>query len=146
MIRPVTLASFALCAFLLFLLFAVKYDVQSLEVRLAKIERDTETDQRELHVLKGEWGLLTQGIQLAGLAQRHLQGEQLKATAPGQLGDFDALPLKADPSSIPAGALMPADPAIASVLHAMQVSELKPETPSPSRAPAEAAAKPRQVR
>ena len=38
MIRPVTLASFALCAFLLFLLFAVKYDVQSLEGRFRTVD------------------------------------------------------------------------------------------------------------
>ncbi|HVJ54503.1 MAG TPA: hypothetical protein VM689_18730 [Aliidongia sp.] len=141
MIRPTTMAAFTLCGALLFGLFEVKYDVQSLEGQLAKIDRDIDADQRELHVLKGEWGMLTQGQQLAGLAQRHLAAEQLKPMAPGQLGDFDALPLRADPPAI-AGA----DPSIESVLRAMQVSELKPETPSPSRTPSSAAAKPRLVR
>jgi hypothetical protein len=141
MIRPTTMACFTLCGGLLFFLFQVKYDVQSLETQLAKIEKDTETDQRELHVLKGEWGMLTQGRQLAGLTQRHLAGEQLKPMAAGQLGDFDALPLKAEPPAAGSG-----DPAIDNVLRAMQISELKPETPSPSPAPESAAAKPRIVR
>jgi hypothetical protein len=139
MIRPMTIASFALCGALLFGLFQVKYDVQSLEAQLAKIEKDTETDQRELHVLKGEWGMLTQGQQLAGLAQRHLAAEQLRPMAPGQLGDFDALPLRNDRP------VRTDDPTIETVLRAMQVSELKPETPTPRRAPNNAVAKPRLV-
>ena len=144
MIRPTTLASFTLCGALLFGLFQVKHDVQSLETQLTKIENDTELDQRELHVLKGEWGMLSQGRQLAGLAQRHLGAEQLKPMASGQLGDFDALPLKADPL-IQTGAGT-GDPAIDGVLRAMQVSELKPENSPPRRAPETAAAKPRLVR
>jgi hypothetical protein len=132
MIRQPTLVAFALCAVLGVSLFLVKYDVQSLEEQLVKIDRQAAADQEAIHVLKAEWSFLTQPARLAGLSERHLPLHPLTAN---QIGDFDQLALREDH---PAGPQIPAadkDVPVESVLQAMQLADYKP-----------AAAKPRAVR
>ncbi|MEA2755047.1 MAG: hypothetical protein QOJ54_1336 [Aliidongia sp.] len=138
MIRQPTLVALALCMTLGFTLFQVKYDVQSLEDQLIKIDRQAATDQEAIHVLKAEWSFLTKPARLAELSDRHLPLHPLTAS---QIGGFDQLALRADRPAAPQIAAADRDTPVESVLQAMQLAAYKPATP---RAPG-AAVKPRTV-
>jgi len=141
MIRQPTLVAFALCTVLGVGLFQVKYDVQSLEEQLVKIDRQAAVDQEAIHVLKAEWSFLTQPARLADLSERHLPLHPLTSN---QIGDFDQLALKADhPAGPQIASAQDKDVPVESVLQAMQLADYKPATIP--RAPGIAAAKPRTV-
>jgi hypothetical protein len=140
MIRQPTLVALALCMTLGFTLFQVKYDVQSLEDQLIRIDRQAATDQEAIHVLKAEWSFLTKPARLAELSDRHLPLHPLTAS---QIGDFDQLALRTDRPAVPQIAAADRDPPVESVLQAMQLAAYKPV---PAVMPGNAAVKPRAVR
>ncbi|WP_189045949.1 cell division protein FtsL [Aliidongia dinghuensis] len=114
MMRSSTFLSLILVCGLGFGLFKVKYEVQSLEEDLAKINRQTAVDQDAIHVLKAEWSYLTQPVRIGEMAQRHLA---LQPVTSAQMGSFDQLPLKADRPAETDG-----DVKIEAVLKAMQAA------------------------
>jgi len=124
MMRSSTFIALILVCGLGFGLFKVKYEVQSLEDQLAKINRQTVTDQDAIHVLKAEWSYLTQPVRIGDMAGRHLA---LAPVTSAQMGSFDQLPLKADrPAEAEGG-----DVKIEAVLKAMQVAS-KPTPAHPT--------------
>lgn len=136
MIRQPTIVALGLAAALGFSLFMVKYDVQSQEEQLVKINRQAAADQEAIHVLKAEWSFLTQPARLAELSQRHLTLHPLTAN---QIGGVDQLALKANrPAQI---ASAEKDVPVESVLQAMQLAAYQPAT-----LPGAPAAKPGTVR
>jgi cell division protein FtsL len=114
MMRSSTFLSLVLVCGLGFGLFKVKYEVQSLEDDLGKINRQIATDQDAIHVLKAEWSYLTQPVRIGDMASRHLA---LQPVTSAQMGSFDQLPLKADRPADVDG-----DVKIEAVLKAMQVA------------------------
>ena len=119
MMRSSTFLSLILVCGLGFGLFKVKYEVQSLEDELGKINRQTVADQEAIHVLKAEWSYLTQPVRIGDMAARHLA---LQPVTSAQMGSFDQLPLKSDR---PAGT-EDGDIKIEAVLKAMQVAAKQP--------------------
>jgi cell division protein FtsL len=115
MMRSSTFTALVLVCGLGFGLFKVKYEVQSLEEDLGKINRQIATDQDAIHVLKAEWSYLTQPVRIGDMAGRHLA---LQPVTAAQMGSFDQLPLKSDrPAETEGG-----DVKIEAVLKAMQVA------------------------
>jgi hypothetical protein len=98
MIRQPTVVAFTLAFSVGFCLFMVKYDVQSLEEQLLKIERQETIDYDSIHVLKAEWSFLTQPERLADLADRHLVLHPLTSS---QFGDFDQLAMRVEKPDAP---------------------------------------------
>ena len=123
MTRQPTIVALGLAAALGFSLFMIKYDVQSQEEQLVKINRQAAADQEAIHVLKAEWSFLTQPARLAELPQRHLTLHPLTAN---QIGDADQLALKADRPTPPQIASAEKDVPVESVLQAMQLAAYQP--------------------
>lgn len=93
-LRQTTLLLLILAAGLASVMFAVKYEVQGLEAELTRLNREIETEQRSIHVLRAEWSYLSNPDRLHQLSQRYLS---LQPTAPDQLGSFSSLPLRLVP-------------------------------------------------
>ncbi len=70
--RPTTLLAIIALILSATLLFQVKHDVLVLRKELAQLERDIRHANEDLHVLKAEWGYLTQPENIARLAKTHL--------------------------------------------------------------------------
>ncbi|HTI88005.1 MAG TPA: hypothetical protein VL966_15480 [Alphaproteobacteria bacterium] len=81
-----------LAALVGFGLFHVKYQVQALEDRLAKLNRDIVREQAQVHVLRGEWAYLNRPERIEELASRHLQLAPPKATQIGSIADLPMRP------------------------------------------------------
>jgi|GEM_PF-717088 hypothetical protein len=153
MIGQPTLVLSALAVTLGVSLFLVKYDVQSLEEQLAKIDRQAAADQEAIHVLKAEWSFLTQPERLTDLSGRHLPLHPLTAN---QIGDFDQLALRTDrpaapdpaagrPTGQPIATVPEQDVPIEAVLQAMQLADYRPVSSAAPRTQRAAAVKPRSV-
>lgn len=123
-------------------LFQVKYEVQALESRLDRINRAILADQQAIHVLKAEWSLLNQPVELG---KRALGNLELKPVAAGQIGSVADLPprgtgemLASAPLAVPpsqAATLKgPAAP-IAKAPNAPAVAQLPATPPHAAQAP-----------
>jgi len=113
MMRAPTLFSLMLVIALGFGLFRVKYEVQSLEDELGRINRQINTDQASIHVLKAEWSSLAQPGRVGELARRYLPLAPLTSGQLGTMATLDTLPqrnLPGDAGSM-AGAMAQATPA-----------------------------------
>ncbi|HWK46001.1 MAG TPA: hypothetical protein VNT30_14870 [Stellaceae bacterium] len=95
MMRAPTLLSLMLVVCLGFGLFKVKYEVQSLEDELGRINRQINADQASIHVLKAEWSSLAQPGRVGELARRHLPLAPLTSGQLGSLATLDTLPQRA---------------------------------------------------
>ncbi len=73
-------------------LFLLKYEVQSLEERLAALDGEIRRNQESLHVLKAEWSYLNDPARLRELNERHLE---LKPYLPEQVIAIADLPMAA---------------------------------------------------
>ncbi len=87
--------------------FAVKYEVQALDVRLAEARKATAAESRELRVLDAEWAYLNRPETLAAMNQRFLSlapitRKQLQTAA-------DEIPMRPAPAA-PSPAAPPAPP------------------------------------
>ena len=88
-----------LAALVGFGLFHVKYQVQKLEDRLAKINRDIVREQEQIHVLRAEWTYLNRPERIEQLAKKYLD---LAAPKASQMSSIAQLPMRdttLDPAS-----------------------------------------------
>jgi hypothetical protein len=104
--------------------FAVKYEVQALDVRLAEARKATAAESRELRVLDAEWAYLNRPETLAAMNQRFLSlapitRKQLQTAA-------DEIPMRPAPAA-PSPAAPPAPPS----------PTAPPAPPSPTAPPGE---------
>lgn len=72
-------------------LFVLKYEVKSMEGRLAAIHNKTLGNLEAVHVLKAEWSYLNQPERLEDLGRRLLRLEPVKAS---QTVDIDDIPFR----------------------------------------------------
>lgn len=80
-------------------LFLLKYEVQSLEERLASVNADIRRNQESIHVLKAEWSYLNDPTRLRELNERHLS---LKPYLPEQVVAIADLPMATPDADDPA--------------------------------------------
>jgi len=78
-----------------FALFQLKYQVQGLEERLARINREILQNEEAIHVLKAEWSYLDQPARIEALARKHLGFQPFSSK---QYGTFDDLPMRTLPA------------------------------------------------
>lgn len=90
MIRGMTLLWAALALIVSVGLFLLKYEVGTLEDRLAGLNRDIYQNQQTIHVLKAEWSYLNDPDRLRELNDRHLG---LTTVAPARVAQIDTLPI-----------------------------------------------------
>jgi len=76
--------------------YQMKYEVQRLEDRLAKVNRQILSDQEAIQILKAEWSYLNQPAHLASLASRFLE---LEPVQPRQMVTLDGVPMRRDPTA-----------------------------------------------
>lgn len=76
-------------------LFFVKHDVKEQEARLAELNREIQTNQEAIHVLKAEWSYLNDPARLRGLSEKHLS---MKVMGPSQIASLDSLPTINNPA------------------------------------------------
>jgi cell division protein FtsL len=110
MIRPSTAVWLAVVCCVGFVMFKVKYEVQNLEEKLAKVNREIVADQDEIHVLKAEWSFLAQPNRLAELARRHLSLAPIGTAQLGTLDQLQQIPMR--PAAAPVVAALPPSPAL----------------------------------
>ena len=75
-------------------LFQLKYQVQGLEDKLARLNRQILESEEAIHVLNAEWSYLNRPERIEGLARKYLA---LQPTAGKQFGSFDDLPHRGSP-------------------------------------------------
>jgi cell division protein FtsL len=94
-----------LAALVGFGLFHVKYQVQALEDRLAKLNRAIVREQEQIHVLRAEWTYLDRPERIEELSKKYLD---LAPPKPDQIGSIRQLPMR--PPDAPAGTPTVAEP------------------------------------
>jgi hypothetical protein len=72
-------------------LFVMKYQVQALEDRLARINAEIVADQEAVHVLKAEWSYLNRPARLDDLGRRLLKLEPITAARIIRITDIPML-------------------------------------------------------
>lgn len=85
-------------------LFQLKYQVQGLEQKLTRINRDILQNEEAIHVLKAEWSYLNKLDRIEAEARKHLD---LQPFTGKQYGSIDDLPMRADPNAAPADETAP---------------------------------------
>lgn len=92
MIRGITIlwVLLALCAGVG--LFLLKHDVQTMEDRLAQLNRTIKTDRTEIHVLQAEWTYLNDPDRLRALTAKFLP--DMKPVSSDQVTTLAALPVR----------------------------------------------------
>ena len=96
--------------------YQMKYEVQRLEDRLARVNRQILADQESIQVLKAEWSYLNQPARLQDLASRFLQLEPVQGRQMVTLASLPArhapalMAAKAPDTPAPAAAVKPAPP------------------------------------
>ncbi|HKO07899.1 MAG: hypothetical protein ACHQRJ_11625 [Alphaproteobacteria bacterium] len=103
--------------------YELKLQVQGLEQRLVKANRDILADEEAIHVLKAEWSYLNQPERIDTLARKYLDMVPL---AGGQYGSFDALAERGDGAAAGSNAAQPATPSL-------PVPVLRPKPPKGNR-------------
>ena len=84
-------AAVAVSALLSVGVYAMKYEVERLDDRVAAVQRKIAAQEETLLVLEAEWSFLNRPERLQELAARHLA---LKPVAVRQIGAIEALPLR----------------------------------------------------
>lgn len=95
MTRPLILLAVAVLGLLAFALFQLKYEVQTLDERLAGIRKEIASENDAIHVLGAEWSYLNRPDRLQALAERYLD---LAPAQPAQISTLQTLP-RLDPQS-----------------------------------------------
>jgi cell division protein FtsL len=113
-----------LAALVGFGLFHVKYQVQALEDRLAKLNRDIVHEQAQIHVLRAEWTYLNRPEHIEELANKYLG---LAAPKASQIGSISDLPMR--PESDGSDAVANARPQPATAPKTMPVRRAVPSAP-----------------
>jgi cell division protein FtsL len=91
-----------LAALVGFGLFHVKYRVQKLEDRLARINRDIVREQEQIHVLRAEWTYLNRPERIEQLAKKYLD---LVAPKASQMSSIAQLPMRGNDTPIDPAAM-----------------------------------------
>lgn len=73
--------------------YLVKYQVQSMQEELVKLENNLREERESLHVLEAEWAYLNRPERLQELADRHLP---LMPSLSKQISSVEAIPQTAD--------------------------------------------------
>jgi hypothetical protein len=76
--------------------YQMKYEVQRLDDRLARVNRQILADQEAIQILKAEWSYLNQPARLQELASRFLQLEPVQGR---QMVALASLPTRHEPSA-----------------------------------------------
>lgn len=89
--RPIvgTIATVLLAGALGVGLFFIKHRVKEQEARLAELNREIQTGQEAIHVLKAEWSYLNDPARLRQLSEKYLD---MKVMGPSQVTTLAALP------------------------------------------------------
>jgi len=98
MMRSATFAGLMVGSLLAVFVFAVKYEVQDLEVEFGELNRGIEQERQSIHVLLAEWSLLNEPARIRDLARTYLG---LEGMSVGQVGDLDQIPMRTDPVQEP---------------------------------------------
>ncbi len=130
MIGRITLMWVGLAAGVATGLFQIKYEVQALESRLARINNAVLADQQAIHVLKAEWTLLNRPGELAKRAGIL----ELKPVAAAQIGLVGDLPRRHGDAAIAEATAVPLS----------RIETLAGPAPAVALPPLIASAKPRQ--
>lgn len=130
MIGRITLMWVGLAAGVATGLFQIKYEVQALESRLARINNAVLADQQAIHVLKAEWTLLNRPGELAKRAGIL----ELKPVAAAQIGLVADLPRRHGDAAIAEAPSVPLS----------RIETLAGPAPAIALPPLIASAKPRQ--
>ncbi|MBM3506725.1 MAG: hypothetical protein FJX64_03175 [Alphaproteobacteria bacterium] len=73
--------------------YAMKYEVERLNAKVAELGRTLQRQGQTLQVLEAEWSFLNRPDRLSELTARHLE---LRPVAVRQLGALEAIPLRSD--------------------------------------------------
>jgi hypothetical protein len=73
----------------LFLLYRVKYEVQSIHAQVEDTERQLESEREALHVVAAEWAYLNRPDRLRQLSSKYLSSTGLTV---GQIAEIEAIP------------------------------------------------------
>jgi len=73
----------------MFMLYKVKYEVQTLKTQVAETSRELEQQRHALHVVAAEWAYLNRPDRLKKLADKYLGSSELTV---GQIAEIDAIP------------------------------------------------------
>ena len=93
-----------------FLLYRVKYEVQSIKTQIAKTSQELEEQRQVLHVNAAEWAYLNRPERLQVLAEKYLSPSAITVD---QVSEIESIPF---PSKMEASAQMPSDIKPASVI------------------------------
>lgn len=95
-------------------LYFVKHEVKEQEAHLADLNRQIQTHQEAIHVLKAEWSFLNDPARLKQLSEKYLD---MKVMGPAQVTTLQALAPTSDHSAVAAApkppAARPATPSVA---------------------------------
>lgn len=72
-----------------FLLYMVKYRVQTLQTQIADMERQLEEEREALHVAAAEWAYLTRPERLHALASKYLSATDMTVD---RIAEIEAIP------------------------------------------------------
>lgn len=72
-----------------FVLYRVKYEVQSLRMQVADISHELEKERESLHVVAAEWAYLNRPERIKSLAAKYLQSDYLMVE---QIAEVEAIP------------------------------------------------------
>ena len=72
-----------------FMLYKVKYEVQSLKSEIAEKSRELEQEKQALHVVAAEWAYLNRPERLQKLAVKYLASSDVTVN---QISDIEAIP------------------------------------------------------
>ena len=81
-------SAIATASLLSFGVYAMKYDVESLEKRAHELRRDISLQEQTLSVLHADWSYLNHPDRLENLINRHLELELVPARRIGTLSDI----------------------------------------------------------
>jgi hypothetical protein len=92
-------------------LFQVKYNVQSKEVELRRINKQIEVNRAATHVLDAEWSYLNDPTRLADLTRRHTDLTPTESTQIKRFTDLPPRPATAQPDLPALSSAAPSTPA-----------------------------------
>jgi cell division protein FtsL len=131
---------------LAYVIYQVKYDTRSLDVDIASLSKDIETERDSVAVLRAEWSLLNRPERIERLAEKYLdlappkpqQMLALETASPGDLERASAALAQPSPPVVPAAAKAPAKPASKQAqAPSIAPKPLKPAKPAPVQAAAQ---------
>ena len=93
MMRSATFGGLVIGSLLAVFVFAIKYEVQDLEVDVANLNRSIERERQSIHVLLAEWSHLNDPARIQELAREHLG---LGGISAGQVAEIEQIPMRID--------------------------------------------------